>query len=191
MKALIIIPARYGSSRFPGKPLALLAGKPMLLHVIEHAQQCQARLAGTVEIFIGVATDDERIRSFCEAREIPVCMTSPALPTGTDRALAAIDVFQESGDVVVSLQGDNPLVPPQVIQAVIEAFQNDHSCDVATPVIRLSWEGLDSFRNAKIDSPFSGTTCLRAANGQAFWFSKMVLPAIRNEARLRAEGNLS
>ena len=176
MKTLIVIPARHASTRFPGKPLALIAGEPMLART--------AAVARAVGDYV-VATDDARIEAFCEERGLPCVMTDPALPSGSDRARAAASLFAPDADIVVNLQGDAPFTPPSYIQACLDALDADAGADIATPVVRLSWEALDALREAKTTTPFSGTTAIVGAGGRAHWFSKRILPAIRKEAALR------
>jgi len=120
--AIAVIPARYASSRLPGKPLADLGGKPMIEHVWTRARASVAR-------DVLVATDDERIRSVVEAFGGRAVMTSPDHSSGTDRvheAAAGLDC-----DVVVNIQGDEPLVDPAVIDALIGVFE-DAEVDIAT-----------------------------------------------------------
>lgn len=137
-----------------------------------------------------VATDDERIRSHCTDRNIRVVMTHPELPSGTDRALAAVDALGASPEIVVNLQGDAPFTPPAHVSAVAAAAANS-GADAATPYIRLDWKGLDALRAHKQATPFSGTTLTHDASGRALWFSKNILPAIRKEGQLRSAGPLS
>lgn len=123
MKIAIGIPARMGSSRFPGKPLALLAGRPMIVHVIERAQ---ASAIGPVF----VATDDNRIADVASEAGAHVCMTSPDHGSGSERlaeAVAAMDC-----DVVVNVQGDEPLIDPAAIRAVVHPFHEDAYLPMAT-----------------------------------------------------------
>src|SRR3954451_20002017 len=113
MNIVGIIPARYASTRFPGKPLALIAGKPLIQHVVEQCQQAKA-LSEVV-----VATDDTRIwgvaQNFCRAE-----MTSPDHPSGTDR-LAEV-ARRCACDAAVNIQGDEPLIDPSVVDAVAKAL---------------------------------------------------------------------
>jgi len=121
-----IIPARMGASRFPGKPLALIAGRPMLEHVVEGARSAK-RLREVI-----VATDDARVASACAAFGVRAVMTSPAHPTGTDRvaeAAAALDA-----EIVVNVQGDEPLIAGFVIDAVVDALAAAPECAMATAV---------------------------------------------------------
>jgi 3-deoxy-manno-octulosonate cytidylyltransferase (CMP-KDO synthetase) len=190
--AAIIIPARYGSTRFPGKPLAQLAGKAMLEHVFLNGCETKKELEDRARIFIGVATDDDRISTFCREREIPVCMTPSELACGTDRVQAALSEFRLSTEVIVGLQGDTPLLPATVITMVLEKMINNPSCQVGTPIVPLRWEDLDHLREVKKDSPFSGTTCVpHSETGQALWFSKNIIPAIRGEEKLREQSEFS
>jgi 3-deoxy-manno-octulosonate cytidylyltransferase (CMP-KDO synthetase) len=165
MRTLIVIPARYASKRFPGKPLHPIAGVSMLARTIDAANRAAA-LTGAKVL---VATDDERIAA--HAREVG--------------AAALVD---PGADFVVNLQGDAPFTPPDHLAAVIAAADR---ADVVTPVVRLTWAALDELRERKRATPFSGTTCVRLADGRAAWFSKTILPAIRDEAKLRAAGGLS
>jgi len=187
MQTLIVIPARYGSKRFPGKPLADIAGQSLLARVVEVARQA-CSLAPNCQFV--VATDDKRIASHAENIGAPVLITDPDLPSGTDRAYAAACQVSDTPELVVNLQGDAPLTPPRLIGELIEAA-HQIDADVYTPVTQLSWTKLDEMRNQKQETPFSGTSCLRDRSGKALWFSKTVLPAMRREADLRAASDLS
>ncbi|NBW41949.1 3-deoxy-manno-octulosonate cytidylyltransferase [bacterium] len=189
--AAIIIPARYGSTRFPGKPLALLDGKPMLAWVVSHATEAARLVSKELETFVGVATDDERIEMACEELNIPVARTSSELRTGTDRTYASLQVFGIQPEIILSLQGDSPLTPPELIAQLLSSMLDVPTREVATPVVQLSWEALDNLRAAKQDSPFSGTTCIRDTDGRALWFSKNIIPLIRAEDALRKKSLLS
>jgi 3-deoxy-manno-octulosonate cytidylyltransferase (CMP-KDO synthetase) len=87
---------------------------------------------------------------------------------------------------VINLQGDAPFIPPAVVAELIETLRRG-TADVATPVFRLDWDRLDRLRAHKLSAPFSGTTCVRGPDGRALWFSKTILPAMRDEATLRTE----
>ncbi len=187
MQTLIVIPARHGSTRFPAKPLAKIAGITLLARVTRIAERV---CAGQGDVHFVIATDHDEIRGHAEAIGAPVVMTDPDLPSGTDRALAAIDLSETRPDFVINLQGDAPFTPPDHLDALISAARTGDA-DVITPVIRLTWEALDTVRDQKRREPFSGTSCVRRADGMALWFSKQVLPAIRKEEKLRAEGPVS
>jgi 3-deoxy-manno-octulosonate cytidylyltransferase (CMP-KDO synthetase) len=188
MKTAIIIPARYGSTRLPGKPLAMIAGQTMLQRVVKIAQAATKKM-GNVTLM--VATDEERIMHHCYDLGVKSVMTPESCPTGTDRTKAAVDQLDEKPDFVVSLQGDVPLMPPYFITAIIESFKNS-PCDVVTPVTQMTWEQLDKLRESKKTTPFSGTTAVfDQQTGKAFWFSKSIIPTIRKEAKMREKDGLS
>jgi 3-deoxy-manno-octulosonate cytidylyltransferase (CMP-KDO synthetase) len=111
----VIIPARYGAQRFPGKPLADLGGRPVIAHVIE-----RARRARGVDV-VAVATDDERIATAAERAGAEAIVTGDA-PTGTDRAAEAARRLRPAPDVVVNLQGDEPLIEPEAIETLVQAM---------------------------------------------------------------------
>lgn len=182
MKPLIVIPARYASTRFPGKPLVEIGGIPMLQRTADVARQ--------IGNFV-VATDDARIEDFCLAQNLPVVMTDPDLPSGSDRAKTAADLFDPSTDIIVNLQGDAPFTPPAYVQACLDALSGDPDADIATPVVQLSWAALDELRGAKQTTPFSGTCAIVGDDGRARWFSKNIVPAIRKEAAMREDSETS
>ena len=181
VKTLVVIPARYGSTRFPGKPLAKIAGKEMLLRVVDIAQK------GTknTDARIVVATEDNRILNFCQEHNIECLMTSDACKTGSDRVCEAVKTLGIKPEFIINLQGDNPVCPPWFIEELIKVFEDDKSVDLVTPVTELSWEALDKLRESKKTTPFSGTTCIADKKGYALWFSKNIIPAIRKEDVLR------
>lgn len=188
-RTAIVIPARYGSTRFPGKPLAEIGGRSMLSRVVDVARQ--AADGSQADVHVIVTTDDERIAA--HAAEIGVtCITTPEdCPTGSDRVLAAVKQLDEAPDFIINLQGDAPFTPPEAITGLIESAQSADQPDVITPVHRLSWENLDRLREAKKTTPFSGTTVIINPDGRALWFSKNILPAIRKEDALRQTEALS
>lgn len=182
MTDLIVIPARYGSKRFPGKPLMEIAGRSLVSRVIDVARQAAARLH---DVDVVVATDDERIVDHVEALGAQAVMTASDISSGTGRALAAARSRASAPGHVVNLQGDAPFVPVEVVCQMMEAARAGGDV-VVTPVVPLSWEDLDILREHKKAAPFSGTTCIRGPGDRALWFSKSILPAIRDEAKYRA-----
>ena len=186
MRTLIVVPARYGSTRFPGKPLHSIAGKSLLARVAEIAA-IAAQRAGAA--FTG-ATDDQRIMAFCDGLGIPAVLTAAELASGTDRAHAAALQMGDVPEFVVNLQGDAPFTAPDVLVEMIRVAEKS-TADVVTPVMPLSWGELDRLREMKKTTPFSGTTCVTRADGEALWFSKTILPAMRKEADLRRQGHMS
>lgn len=165
------------------KPLRVIAGHSLLHRTIDLARRSVPADARLV-----VATDDARIAAHAEDTGIEAIMTDPAISSGSGRALAAARGVGAADDtIVVNLQGDAPFQPVGALPAVIAALQ-DGSADVATPVVRLDWAALDALRLHKLDAPLSGTTCVRDTQGRALWFSKTILPAMRDEDTLRAAG---
>lgn len=185
MKSLIVIPARYHSSRFPGKPLAMIAGKTMLQRVVDIAHQAVTNIPDAQAV---VATDDERILAHAKELNVRAVMTPKSCETGSDRALAACQQMNEIPDIVVNLQGDAPLTPVSFVSAVLTTLINDPDVNVATPIVKLNWQELDALRQQKTTRPFSGTTVTINQQGQALWFSKCIIPAIRKEEDLRKTG---
>jgi 3-deoxy-manno-octulosonate cytidylyltransferase (CMP-KDO synthetase) len=162
MKILGIIPARYASTRFPGKPLALIAGKPLIQRVVERCQQAKS-LAEVI-----VATDDARIRATAE-RFCRVEMTSPEHPSGTDRIA---EVVQRCAcDAAVNIQGDEPLIEPAVIDAVAGALAQAGMSTAATPIKEA----------ADYDNPNVVKVVVNSA-GLALYFSRRTIPYLRDAA---------
>jgi 3-deoxy-manno-octulosonate cytidylyltransferase (CMP-KDO synthetase) len=199
IKAAVVIPARYASKRFPGKPLEIIAGKSMLERVCSNALHAKQQLPN---IKVIVATDDAAIMEHAQqliqnGLDIAVALTDPECATGSDRVLAACkqaELLPTPPDIVVNLQGDNPLLPPSFIVNIIQELAQDPSIDVATPIVNLSWDALDDLRSRKLTTPFSGTTAiLESRSNNAVWFSKNIIPAIRPEVetKLRTVSNLS
>ncbi len=188
MKTLICIPARYASTRFPGKPLAKIAGREMLLRVVDNARKAAAKFQDCEVI---VATEDQRIVDFCNANGVEVRLTSENCLTGTDRVMEVVNSLPQKPEFVLNLQGDNPLCPGWFIEAVLGEYYKDPTVEAVTPVTQLSWDDLDKLRENKKTTPFSGTTAVVDAAGNAFWFSKNIIPAIRKEDKRRAEMALS
>ena len=163
MKIAIGIPARMGSSRFPGKPLAMLAGRPMIAHVVERAQQ-----ADLGPVF--VATDDERIAEVVEKTGAHVCMTRADHPSGSDRLAEAVQEME--CDIVVNVQGDEPLIDPAAIRSVVQPFADDAYLPMATLAHPLRCESdLDDANVVKL-------VC--NSKGRAMYFSRAAIPYPRS-----------
>jgi 3-deoxy-manno-octulosonate cytidylyltransferase (CMP-KDO synthetase) len=180
-ETLIVIPARYNSKRLPGKPLLMLAGKSMLQRVCE-----TARLAAeqSKNVNILVATDDERILQHAESIGVSAVMTPSNCETGTDRIIAAIAQLKTKPQAIINLQGDAPLTPVIILKNMLAELNKHSSKTVVTPIIQLSWQELAFLRKTKQSSPFSGTTVIVNSAGQALWFSKNIIPAMREEEKL-------
>lgn len=184
MNIAIAIPARYASTRFPGKPLAQIGGQSMLSRVVGLARGIDG-----VDVF--ATTEDQRIADHAAELGVECILTGDDCPTGSDRVLAALEQRENMPGFVINLQGDAPFTPPHVVEALIDAFKANPQAEVVTPVHQLSWDDLDRLREAKKTTPFSGTTAIVNNDGQALWFSKNIIPAIRKEDDLREQGDLS
>ncbi|MFC6997966.1 3-deoxy-manno-octulosonate cytidylyltransferase [Rufibacter roseus] len=163
MKAVGIIPARYASTRFPGKPLVNLGGKSMIRRVYEQAQASE--LAAVV-----VATDDERIFSHVHEFGGSAVMTSPLHQSGTDRCHEAYEQLQEKYEVVVNIQGDEPFIQPEQINRVLSCFQNPDD-QIATLIKPVK----DQQELLNPNSP----KVVVGAQGQALYFSRHPIPYLR------------
>ncbi len=173
MKALLVIPARYASCRFPGKPLVALRGAGgEARSLIQRTWEAAGQIDGISRIV--VATDDIRIREACEDFGAEVVMTSPAHLNGTERCAEAADLLG-GHDLVVNLQGDAPLTPPWFVEALL-ASMSDPVVQVATPVLRSGPAALERLRNDRKQGRVGGTTAVFDATGNALYFSKEVLP---------------
>lgn len=188
MKTLIVIPARFNSTRFPGKPLAKISGQTMLGRVVNIAR---AAIGEKQDIELVVATDDASIATHCDEIQVPWVMTPQTCETGTDRALAAVEALKATPRFVLNLQGDAPLTPPEYITALLDKISENPNASMLTPVTQLSWEALDRLKHNKKTTPFSGTCAILNPEGHAIWFSKNIVPAIRKEEALRKTTKLS
>jgi len=186
METLIVVPARFGSTRFPGKPLAEINGVSMIRRTADiAARACRdIRDSGYV-----IATDHADIFNHCDAYNIPVIMTDPNLASGSDRAREAYRGFAPEARFIVNLQGDAPFSDVSHITLCAKAMLEGP--DAATPYVQLSWEELDTLRENKKTTPFSGTTLIHDTDGRALWFSKNIIPSIKHEAKLRESDALS
>ncbi|MGB0894537.1 MAG: 3-deoxy-manno-octulosonate cytidylyltransferase [Parashewanella sp.] len=164
MNFSLIIPARYGSSRFPGKPLALIAGKPMIQHVYERASNAK----GLSQVF--VATDDDRIKNVVESFGGNVVMTSPDAATGTDRINEAIQTLGLPDDeIIINLQGDQPLVDPISIEQLINLFErHPGEFEMATLAYEIS-------KTSERDDPMQ-VKVVFDNNHNALYFSRSKIP---------------
>ncbi len=174
MTAAIVIPARYASQRFPGKPLALVAGVTMLERVWRIARS--VRQASRVVI----ATEDERILAHARSFDAEAIMTSPDCANGTERAFDAVRRAAISEDIVLNLQGDAVLTPPWVLEAMIDEMIIDTAPQIVTPAVSLAGAALEEFVEKKKLRPGGGTTVVFDLKKNALYFSKAVIPHIRH-----------
>lgn len=167
MNPLIIIPARLSASRLPQKPLALIGGKPLVLHVLERG--LQANIGRVI-----VACDDEKIAAIVKDAGGEVCLTHPVLPSGSDRVYAAATLIDpdENYNIIINLQGDMPFIDPQVIKYSFEPLQNEN-VDIATLAVKLENE------ERKNNPSIAKIAMVEGKNPniqQALYFSRSVIP---------------
>ena len=163
-KVLIVIPARYDSSRLPGKPLVKIKGIEMIKRVSDIADFVCRKNESCSYL---VATDDERIVSFCESREIPVMMTSTNCKSGTERCYEAVRKQDTNPGLIINLQGDNPTCPPWILQDLIDTWRKEKA-EVLTASVLLGWSEYDQLLAMKKETPYSGTTVLVDRLGLSF-----------------------
>ncbi|MEL6550720.1 MAG: manno-octulosonate cytidylyltransferase [Pseudomonadota bacterium] len=175
MKTLIVIPARYASTRYPGKPLVALRGatgeaRSLLARSWEAAQG----VAGIDRVVI--ATDDTRIEAAGQALGADVVMTSPAAANGTERVAEAHAALGGGYDIVVNLQGDAPLTPAWFVEELVAGLKAAPEADIATPVLRCDGRALNGFLEDRKAGRVGGTTAVFGAGRRGLYFSKEVIP---------------
>lgn len=169
MKCLVIIPARYASTRFPAKPLALLGGRPIIEHVYRQVSKAVDDVV--------VATDDERIMAAVEGFGGRAVMTSTEHQSGTDRCYEAYQRVGGDYDIVINVQGDEPFIQPEQIKALVACFKDD-AIDIATMVKPFRVEdGVEALENP--NSP----KVVVSRDMKALYFSRSVIPYMRGVAR--------
>ncbi len=163
---IVVIPARFGSTRFPGKPLAPIAGRTMIWHVYHRSLKAKA----IDEVW--VATDDERIFDEVKSWGGKVVMTRPDHASGTDRVAEAVSHIP--CDIVVNVQGDEPLIDPEVIDAIVVPLSRNPSLGIVTPVAKI--ESLDEIFNPSV------VKVVRDSEGFALYFSRAPIPFNRDDS---------
>ena len=174
MNAVILIPARFASSRYPGKPLVDLRGaggtpKPLIQRSVEAAR----RVRGVSGVF--VVTDDERIAEACAPSKVGVIMTSPECRNGTERCAEALSQLHDP-DLVINFQGDALLTPPGFVEALIDRMEQDRDSSVATPAMRLRSDEVRALQSEEAAGRVGGTTVVTDDQGRALYFSKRLIP---------------
>lgn len=175
MSVLIAIPARYASTRYPGKPLVPLTGangKSMTL--IERSWRAARSVSGVDRVV--VATDDDRIRDVAEGFGAEVVMTSETCGNGTERCAETHEKLGKGYEIVVNLQGDAPLTPHWFVEDLIGGLRTAPKAEVATPVLRCDGDALNSLLNDRRNGRVGGTTAVFGADHSAMYFSKEVIP---------------
>ena len=174
MNSVILIPARYASSRYPGKPLVELkgaSGAPKTL--IQRSVEAARRVRGVSGVF--VVTDDERIAEACVPANVGVIMTSPECRNGTERCAEALAQLHEP-DLVINLQGDALLTPAGFVEALIARMEDDRDALVATPAMRLRSDEVRALQAEEAAGRVGGTTVVTNDLGHALYFSKRLIP---------------
>ncbi len=179
MQRVIVIPARYASTRYPGKPLVGLRGasgqsRTLLERSVAAGRRAVELAGGGIGLF--VATDDDRIAD--EARRIgaEVILTSTACRNGTERVAEAMARAGLTPEVVVNLQGDAPLTPPQFVTALLDHMARHPGAGMATPVLRCDAEAVQNFIADRAAGRVGATTVVSDRQGRALYFSKEVIP---------------
>jgi 3-deoxy-manno-octulosonate cytidylyltransferase (CMP-KDO synthetase) len=176
MKKVIIIPARYKSSRFPGKPLSPLLGRPAILWTLEAAAEAAAMVGGAE---VCVATDDSRIADVVSGDGGKVIMTSEDCANGTERVAEAAGTLELSADdLVINFQGDAPTTPAWFVPGLLEGLIASPWAAMATPVIKCDAESYARFTNDRKNGRVGATTAVLLRSGRVLYFSKEVLPHI-------------
>lgn len=175
MSVVIIIPARFESSRYPGKPLAMLRGATgKTASLIERSWRAAQGVSGIDRIV--VATDDDRIRDAAEAFGAEVVMTSSACRNGTERCAEAIRNMGITPEIVVNLQGDAPLTPAWFIEDLVRGLRADPDASLATPVLRTSGQMRADLLADRAAGRVGGTTVVFGTEMQGLYFTKEVIP---------------
>lgn len=176
-KVCIIIPARYASTRYPGKPLALLRGVGGAAKTLLERSVNAARAAAKgQDIPIYVATDDHRIQAEADRIGADVIMTSPECKNGTERVAQAMNAAGLDADIIVNLQGDAPLTPPHFVTSLISAMRARPAVEMATPMLRCDAETAANLIEDRKMGRVGATTVVVNAAREALYFSKEVIP---------------
>lgn len=175
MSVLIVIPARYASTRYPGKPLVSLTGATGEgKTLIRRSWEAAMAVSGSPRVV--VATDDDRIRDAAVAFGAEVVMTSENCANGTERCAEAYDALGGGFDIVVNLQGDAPLTPSWFVEELVAGLRADPVAEVATPVLRCDGETLNALLADRREGRVGGTTAVFGQDRKALYFSKEVIP---------------
>lgn len=173
----IIIPARYASQRFPGKPLAMLRGADgEARSLIQRSWEAARTIAGPERTF--VATDDDRIADAVRGFGGQVVMTPPDCRNGTERCAAALDQLGEIAPIIVNLQGDAPLTPDFVVRDLVSELAGDEAAAMTTPAVRCSETLYRHLVTDQAAGRVGGTTVAFTADRRALYFSKRVIPHV-------------
>lgn len=166
LEFLVVIPARLGSTRLPRKPLADIGGKPMVIRVAERAQQSNAQS-------VVVATDSPEIQAVCHEYGIECLLTRADHPTGTDRIAEVVQLLKlPANSLVVNVQGDEPLIPPELINQVAQTLADNTACAISTVAVPIT-------HAAEMTNPNVVKVVLNRL-GEALYFSRASIPFVRD-----------
>ncbi len=175
MRCLIVVPARFASTRYPGKPLVQLRGATGVSQsLIYRSWAAASEVEGADRVV--VATDDPRIADHVKDFGGEVVMTSESCENGTERCAEALDSLRDAADIIVNLQGDAPLTPSSFVQALIDEMLARPEVSVATPVLRCDAAALSGFLEDRSQGRVGGTTAVFDTQKRALYFSKEVIP---------------
>jgi len=175
MSVLIVIPARYASTRYPGKPLVTLRGATgQAKSLVQRSWEAAMQVKGVDRVVI--ATDDDRIADAAQAFGAEVAMTSSTCQNGTERCAEAVANLATDAEIVVNLQGDAPLTPAWFVEDLVAVLRAAPQAGVATPVLRTDGATLNALRADRQAGRVGGTTAVFGADKNALYFSKEVIP---------------
>lgn len=175
MSVLLVIPARYASTRYPGKPLVELTGATGMSKSLIHRSWQAAKSVRGIDHVV-VATDDMRIKEAAEGFGAEVVMTSETCRNGTERCSEALKNLGGGYDMIVNLQGDAPLTPHWFVEDLVDGLRGAPEADVATPVLRCDGRAHRSFVEDRAAGRVGGTTAVFTRDSHALYFSKEVIP---------------
>ena len=179
MQTVIFIPARYPSSRFPGKPLAMLTGATgSKRSLIQRSWEAAIAVPGVDAVY--VLTDDNRISDAAKAFGADVIMTSERPRNGTERCAEGMKILDIVPDIIVNLQGDAPLTPPHYVEELLDTMRSDSAIPMATPVLRTGSEHLSHLQDDRKAHRVGATTTVFDQKGDALYFSKEIIPFYDN-----------
>jgi 3-deoxy-manno-octulosonate cytidylyltransferase (CMP-KDO synthetase) len=170
MRTVIVIPARYQSLRYLGKPLVLLNGKTLIQRVVDLARQVEG-VAG-----VYVATDDDRIKSHVESFGGNVLMTPESCANGTERVAAAAQLLPDDIDAFINWQGDSPLTPPAIPQQLALRLVQNPKAELVTPIVKCDEDIYFNLKKDRAEKRVGGTMAVISRSQKALYFSKEMLP---------------
>ncbi|MDR2436504.1 MAG: 3-deoxy-manno-octulosonate cytidylyltransferase, partial [Endomicrobium sp.] len=176
MKTAVVIPSRYGSSRFPGKPLAMIKGKPLLLHTLEQVKKCKE-----IDCIV-VATDHKKIYNFVKDLNVNVFMTPKTCKSGTDRVAFVASKFLKIYEIFINVQGDEPLIDPNLIDRLAKSLKKDKNVEYITAAFPI--KDVDSINSSNV------VKVIFSNDMYALYFSRCAVPFNRDGLKVRYYKNV-